>query len=140
MSAGQTVTEIKSTFNIKVNLGPAPANKIIPTMHVRRMVDGAIIKVNVKDFPGKRFPAQDYEALKNYDPDEHELEQIRRQEAAIPLVNSVYTHDQLAVLPIAKIRALPEFKRLKDVKQFRSKEEIVDAVIKARGKTRESLE
>lgn len=126
------ITNIVQKIEASVDLGEMPASKRLATVRVQRKSDGATMRVNESDFAhDKQFSPRDYIMLAEIDPDEG-IDAAPVVEP--PKHDSLYSPDDLATLPIKKLRELPEFARIveADRKKLRSKQDYVDAVLAQR--------
>ena len=122
------ITTITQDLNIKVDLGELPEAKRLPTVYLRRKIDGALVKANQSDYGKERmFLPRDYTELTDYDPDIG----IDRDRSPPKIYDSLYTADDLAAMPVRDIRKLPEFSRVTEDerKALKSKQDYVDIIL-----------
>lgn len=126
-------TRVIQELKVEVDLGALSAAKHLEKVRVQRKLDGLTMLVNRRDFhKGGKYSPDAYLEIDLIDPDEGidlpPATDVREE-------TSLFTPDELAVMPIRKLRELPEFTRITDVKRrkLRVKQDYLDAIAEVRG-------
>lgn len=114
------------------NLGPFPPAGLLETVQCRDKVSGQVVRINEKDYGGKRYPKKRFALLSGDELDELELEQT--EQSAPPVRHSLFTEDELPTMRVAELKQLPEFSQIseKDRKKLRNKQDYITAIMNVR--------
>ena len=138
-NAPRSRSVIEQTSRILTDLGPLPVSRELPTMWVRRKVDGKHILVNESDYgydeklkKDRPYPTRHFEAAPGYDPEFDEARAPSDFVAETTIQVSSYTEADLMKLKSNEIKRLPEWPHVKPGVRYKDVAGMVAAIMEVR--------